>query len=251
MANSSRILVVEDDAQVRAMVSTLLGRAGYQVDAVPRAGDMRKALTEGSVDLVLLDVLLPDGDGFEALRQLRETSDLPVIMLTGVDGPDDRVHGLESGADDYVCKPFDPNELIARVRSVLRRADGAARVVDPSGTSTVYSFAGYDIDVTRRTLTDRAGRDIELTAGEFDLLLALAEAPNRPLSRDQLLDKTRSREWSPYDRSIDVLIGRLRKKIEENPAKPALIKTVRTVGYVLSAQVERRQVRRVPLTAAT
>ncbi len=232
------------------MVATLLDRAGYRVDAVPRASDMRKALSEGDVDLVLLDVLLPDGDGFEALRLLRQSSDLPVIMLTGVDGPDDRVHGLEAGADDYVCKPFDPNELIARVRSVLRRAEGPSRVVDQGGLCTVYSFAGYDIDVTRRTLTDRNGRDIELTAGEFDLLLALAEAPNRPLSRDQLLDKTRSREWSPYDRSIDVLIGRLRKKIEENPAKPALIKTVRTVGYVLSAQVERRQVRRVPQQAA-
>lgn len=231
------------------MVSTLLGRAGYRVEAVPRARDMRRAVAEGGVDLVLLDVLLPDGDGFEALRQLRESSDLPVIMLTGVDGPDDRVHGLESGADDYVCKPFNPNELIARVRSVLRRADGLGRAIDPSGTSTVYSFTGYDIDVTRRTLTDGGGRDIELTAGEFDLLLALAEAPNRPLSRDQLLDKTRSREWSPYDRSIDVLIGRLRKKIEENPGKPALIKTVRTVGYVLAAQVERRQIRRVPLNA--
>ncbi|MEX0760750.1 MAG: response regulator transcription factor, partial [Tistlia sp.] len=127
MANSSRILVVEDDAQVRAMVSTLLGRAGYRVEAVPRARDMRRAVAEGGVDLVLLDVLLPDGDGFEALRQLRESSDLPVIMLTGVDGPDDRVHGLESGADDYVCKPFNPNELIARVRSVLRRADGLGR----------------------------------------------------------------------------------------------------------------------------
>ena len=232
------------------MVATLLDRAGYRVDAVPRASDMRKALSEGDVDLVLLDVLLPDGDGFEALRLLRQSSDLPVIMLTGVDGPDDRVHGLEAGADDYVCKPFDPNELIARVRSVLRRAEGPSRVVDQGGLCTVYSFAGYDIDVTRRTLTDRGDRDIELTAGEFDLLLALAEAPNRPLSRDQLLDKTRSREWSPYDRSIDVLIGRLRKKIEENPAKPALIKTVRTVGYVLSAQVERRQVRRVPQQVA-
>lgn len=249
MGNTSRILVVEDDAQVRAMVATLLGRAGYEVDAVPRAGDMRRALSDRNIDLILLDVLLPDGDGFEALRRLRETSDLPVIMLTGVDGPDDRVHGLESGADDYVCKPFDPNELIARVRSVLRRADGAGRVVDPSGASTVYSFAGLDIDATRRSVTGRDGRDIELTAGEFDLLLALAEAPNRPLSRDELLDRTRSREWSPYDRSIDVLIGRLRKKIEENPAKPALIKTVRTVGYVLSAQVMRRQLHRVPLPA--
>ncbi len=233
------ILLVDDDPDLRGMVATLLVRDRFQAREAESAAQMREILSERSPDLILLDVRLPDGDGFELLREIRQDSAVPVIMLTGVDTPVDRVLGLEFGADDYVCKPFEPRELVARIKTVLRRSHTAEEVGGDDPAVTLH-FAGFVLDITHRRLLRDEGEEIELTSGEFDLLRALAEAPNRPLSRDRLLDLTRSREWSPFDRSIDVLIGRIRKKLEPDPARPALIKTVRTIGYILAAKVERR-----------
>jgi DNA-binding response OmpR family regulator len=234
------ILLVDDDAELRGMLKTLLERDRFSGREASTAVEMRAHLADRTPDLVLLDVRLPDGDGFDLLREIREASNIPVIMLTGVDTPVDRVLGLEFGADDYVCKPFEPRELLARIKTVLRRSHQREEV-GAEGESVTLHFAGFVLDLThRRLVREEDGSEIELTSGEFDLLRALAEAPNRPLTRDRLLDLTRSREWSPFDRSIDVLIGRIRKKLETDPAHPALIKTVRTVGYILAAKVERR-----------
>ncbi len=234
------ILLVDDDADLRGMLAAMLMRDRFTAREAETAAQMRAQMEDRLPDLVLLDVRLPDGDGFELLRELRQNSNVPVIMLTGVDTPVDRVLGLEFGADDYVCKPFEPRELMARIKTVLRRSGNREEVTGDSEAVTLH-FAGLTLDLTHRRLArDSDGSEIELTSGEFDLLRALAEAPNRPLSRDRLLDLTRSREWSPFDRSIDVLIGRIRKKLEQDPAQPTLIKTVRTVGYILAARVERR-----------
>jgi two-component system OmpR family response regulator len=233
------ILLVDDDPDLRGLVRDLLQRDRFSAREATTAAEMRAALAERSPDLILLDIRLPDGDGFELLREIRQASGVPVIMLTGVDTPVDRVLGLEFGADDYVCKPFEPRELVARIKTVLRRTSVREEVGAEDEGVTLH-FAGFVLDLTHRRLTRKSGEEIELTGGEFDLLRALAEAPNRPLSRDRLLDLTRSREWSPFDRSIDVLIGRIRKKLETDAANPSLIKTVRTVGYVMAAKVERR-----------
>ncbi|MGP1252857.1 MAG: response regulator [Kiloniellales bacterium] len=236
------ILLVDDDQDLRGMVMTLLARDRFEAREAETAADMRRQLSEQTPDLILLDVRLPDADGFELLKEIRQDSAIPVIMLTGVDTPVDRVLGLEFGADDYICKPFEPRELVARIKTVLRRSNPREEVGGDQESVTLH-FAGYVLDLTHRQLMREGGEDIELTSGEFDLLRALAEAPNRPLTRDRLLDLTRSREWSPFDRSVDVLIGRIRKKLEPDPTRPTLIKTVRTVGYILASKVERRGAR--------
>ena len=197
--------------------------------------------------LVVLDVRLPDGSGFDLLQELRSEGNLSVVLLTGLDIRNHRINGLEWGADDYICKPFDPRELVARIKSVLRRSnsevppaaagtsgkpDGAGRVI-----GSLLAFDEYLLNPRLRSLSTQDGQPVRLTGGEFDLLLALAQAGNRPLSRDELLDRTRSREWSPFDRSVDVLIGRISRKIEKDPTRPELIKTVRHVGYLLTAPV--------------
>ena len=234
----TEVLVVDDDADVRAFVQHALEREGMKVRVAENRQAMDAAFAAGDVDILLLEVRLPDADGFDVLRELRQASDLPVIMLTGMDTPTDRVLGLEFGADDYLGKPVDPKELAARVRNVLRRGRGTQtrEIVEPAEKLV---FADYVIDLTRRGLSRTDGVEIQLTGAEFDLLSTLAQALNRPLSRDQLLDQTQSRYWSPFDRSVDVLIGRLRKKIETDPKRPNLIKTVRGVGYVFSERVKR------------
>jgi DNA-binding response OmpR family regulator len=233
------ILLVEDDADFRELLATLLQRERFGVVEAASGEEMYRRLSDEVVDLILLDIRLPDSDGLELLRALRQHSDIPVVMVTGVDTPVDRVLGLEFGADDYICKPFESRELVARVKSVLRRV-GTLRGSVARGEALIYVFAEYFLDVTQRSLSHQSGEKVELTGGEFDLLKALVEAANRPLTREQLLDLTRARQWSPYDRSIDVLVGRLRKKIERDPARPELIRTVRSVGYVFSANVEVR-----------
>jgi DNA-binding response OmpR family regulator len=200
---------------------------------------MRAIIESDTVDVVLLDLGLPREDGFELTRWLREHWRGAIIIVTGRGESVDRVVGLELGADDYVTKPFDLRELLARVRSVMRRVTAAAPAPRSSDKPTSIEFAGFRLDAEARVLIGPAGGEVELTTGEFDLLTIFLEMANRVLSRDQLMERMHGREAGPYDRSIDVQIGRLRRKIEKDPAKPELIKSVRGAGYLFAARVVR------------
>jgi two-component system phosphate regulon response regulator OmpR len=224
-----RVLIVEDDRQVRETVADYLESQGYEVGQAGDGAAMRKALADGVPELVLLDVRLPGEDGLVLARWLREHHEVAIIMLTAAGEVIDRVVGLEVGADDYIGKPFDLRELLARIKSVLRRA--AKPAAAPSASRRV-SFGPCILDLDRHQLIGRDGEEVPLTGMEFDLLRAFAEHPNRVLSRDQLLTLTRNREWEPFDRSIDIRIARLRRKIEADPDKPKTIKTVRGSGYI-------------------
>ncbi|WP_044875225.1 response regulator [Pseudomonas sp. LFM046] len=234
MAEQISILVVDDDEAIRELLLDYLGGQGYQVHAVADSGQLRARLAEALPDLVLLDVGLPGEDGLSLARYLREHHDLPVIMVSGAGTPLDRIVGLEVGADDYLAKPFDPRELLARVKTVLRRY---RRVPAPTHAAAEPDSACLQLglcrlDLQSRQLFDATGEEIPLTAMEFDLLQAFAQRPNRPLSRDQLLNLTQNRDWNPFDRSIDIRIARLRRKLEQDPDKPQIIRTVRGVGYM-------------------
>ena len=238
MATSARVLIVEDDREVRETVAEYLASHGYEVGQAADGAAMRKALGGGIPDLVLLDVRLPGEDGLALARWLRERHDLAIIMLTAAGEVIDRVVGLEVGADDYIGKPFDLRELLARIKSVLRRADKSK---GPSSGSRRVAFGNCQLDLDRHQLIGAGGEEIPLTAMEFDLLRAFAEHPNRVLSRDRLLTLTRNREWEPFDRSIDIRIARLRRKIEEDPDNPKTIKTIRGSGYIfIPADTPRR-----------
>ena len=229
-----RILIVDDDAGVRAMLADYLGSHGYAVVEADGGEAMRAALAAAQVDIVLLDLRLPGEDGLALARQLRERHRLGIIMVTASGDVVDRVVGLELGADDYVAKPFDPRELLARIKSLMRRLRAAADAA-PASTVTAAGLRRVGpcrLDPGARRLFDAAGAEIELTAMEFDLLAAFIEHPNRVLSRDQLLTLTRNREWEPFDRSIDIRIARLRRKIEPDPAHPRTLRTVRGAGYM-------------------
>ncbi|MGB7932966.1 MAG: response regulator [Gammaproteobacteria bacterium] len=236
MEQGYQVLVVDDDPDIRELITDYLSTHGYRVTGVDCADAMRTALASQIPDVVLLDIGLPGEDGLSLGRYLREHHDLAVIMVSGAGEPVDRIIGLEVGADDYLTKPFDPRELLARIKSVLRRyqshppADTSA--TPPAGTSRRMAIGQCVLDLDSRELLGPQGEPIPLTAAEFDLLQVFAERPNRTLSRDQLLGLTQNREWDPYDRSIDIRIARLRKKIEANPDKPRTIKTVRGVGYL-------------------
>ena len=223
-----RVLIVEDDREVRETVAEYLGSHGYEVREAADGAAMRKLLGDAIPELVLLDVRLPGEDGLSLARWLRERHDLSIIMVTAAGEVIDRVVGLEVGADDYIGKPFDLRELLARVKSVLRRSAGAK----PAAASRRVPFGSCMLDLDQHQLVGSAGEDIPLTAMEFDLLRAFAEHPNRVLSRDQLLTLTRNREWEPFDRSIDIRIARLRRKIEDDPDNPKTIKTIRGSGYI-------------------
>lgn len=234
------ILVVDDDPRIRQMLVRYFEDEGYRVTAVGDGAAMRDALAAGTIDLILLDVVLPAGqDGYTLAREVRAKSDLPIIMLTGRDDVTDRVVGLEIGADDYIAKPFHLREVLARVRSVLRRrpaAATAAPVVAKPGE--IYRFDGWALDLGRRELTAGGGERIELTTGEFDMLAVFVRHPGRVMTRETLMELTRGRSWDAFDRSIDAQIARLRKKIESDPAEPRLIKSVRGVGYVFAGRPE-------------
>ncbi|MDE3736654.1 MULTISPECIES: response regulator [Pseudomonas] len=235
MAEQISILVVDDDEAIRELLLDYLGGQGYQVHAVGDSGQLRARLAEALPDLVLLDVGLPGEDGLSLARYLREHHDLPVIMVSGAGTPLDRIVGLEVGADDYLAKPFDPRELLARVKTVLRRyrrAPAASTQPATESEGTCLQLGLCRLDLQSRQLLDAAGEEIPLTAMEFDLLQAFAQRPNRPLSRDQLLNLTQHRDWNPFDRSIDIRIARLRRKLETDPDKPQIIRTVRGVGYM-------------------
>jgi two-component system OmpR family response regulator len=240
MPDSSTILLVDDEDAVQKLLAYPLERDGFRVVQARDGEEALARFAEERFDLVVLDLMLPKLDGLEVCKRLRASSSVPIIMLTARDDELDKVLGLELGADDYIGKPFELAELRARIRSVLRRVHGLTDA-DMAGATEVLMFAGWTLDLTHRRLLDKDGQGTDLTGGEYDLLRVLAEHARRPLSRDQLLDLTRSREWTPFDRSIDVLIGRLRKKLSE-AGEGELIKTVRNVGYTLSAEVKRRRV---------
>jgi len=235
---TERILIVDDDAEIRSLLGSYLGRHRYHVESAADGVAMRRALARGHFDLVVLDIMMPGEDGLALCRDLRTRSNLPVILLTALAEETDRVIGLELGADDYLTKPFGTRELLARIRAVLRRAP-ATLPVHANDPSECLAFDGWHLLPGRRELRDPDGVLISLTAGEFDLLLALVRSPGRVLSRDELLDLTKGRAAGPFDRSVDVQLSRLRHKIEVDPKAPTLIRTVRGGGYLLAAAVER------------
>lgn len=235
---AERVLVVDDEEDIRELLATYLGNFGFEVAAAADGNEMRAHLAERGADLVLLDLGLPDEDGLVLARELREREDAPgIIIVTGRGQPVDRIIGLELGADDYIAKPFDLRELVARVRSVLRRIRGDGAVPAPAAPAERFEFDGWRIDFASRSLARPDGEPVALTTGEFDLLATFVRNPNRALSRDQLMDLLYRREAGPFDRAIDVQVGRLRRKIERDPADPALIKSVRGVGYLFAARV--------------
>lgn len=235
---SRHLLVVDDDREIRDLVSRFLTRHGYRVTTARDGREMKRALQDWSFDLIVLDLMLPGTDGLTLCRELRASSNVPVIMLTAMGEEMDRIVGLEMGADDYLPKPFNPRELLARIKAVLRRIDQPSRVAD-EGRSNHIRFGDWEFDIATRVLKDAKGTVVDLTAGEFELLQTFALHPQRVLSRDQILDMTRGRSAVPFDRSVDVQVGRLRRKIEADPANPLLIKTVRGGGYVFTPSVER------------
>ncbi|QQP97987.1 response regulator [Lysobacter enzymogenes] len=235
------VLIVDDDATLRGMLAQFLGDHGLRVVEASDGARMFERLATTAVSVVLLDVMLPGDDGFALCRRLRAAghpaaSNIPIILLTSVNSDTDRVVGLELGADDYIAKPFNPRELLARIRALLRRSDSGRGEDARSGAE--FRFMGWVLNPRHRSLRSPNGALTDLTSGEFDLLLAFLEHPQRILSRDQLIDLARGRALTPYDRSIDVQISRLRRKIEPDPQRPRLIKTVRNEGYFFAADVD-------------
>lgn len=226
---ATRLLVVDDDPAIREMLSDYLSSHGYEVALADGGAAMRAELERARPALVLLDIGLPGEDGLTLARYVRERYDVGIIMVTGADEVVDRVAGLEVGADDYVAKPFDPRELRARVKSVLRRLEGKA---ERKSVAETVAIGACQLNLRSRQLSDAKGRDVPLTAMEFSLLKTFLEHPNQVLSRDRLLTLTRNREWEPFDRSIDIRIARLRRKVEEDPDRPRSIRTVRGAGYM-------------------
>jgi two-component system OmpR family response regulator len=227
------ILIIDDDPEIRLLLTNFLQRNGFRVTGGGDGRAMRRTLAEARIDLILLDIMLPGEDGLSLCRDVRARTDIPIIMITARGEETDRIVGLEIGADDYLPKPFSPRELLAHVRAVLRRSGGDHRRRQEDIDR--ISFAGWMLHIAERRLSDPAGNEVMLTAGEFDLLRVLAERPGRVLTRDQLLDLTRGRAATIFDRSIDAQISRLRRKIESDPANPVFIKTVRSGGYVFAA----------------
>ena len=237
MSASEHILVVDDHAEIREMLQTYLTQQGYRVSVAADGSNLRRTIDHESVDLVILDLMLPGEDGLSLTRYLREHFDVAIIILTGRGEIVDRIVGLELGADDYIAKPFDLRELLARTKSVLRRAKKSASAVEEPQQKVL--FAGWALELDTRQLYSPQGSEVPLTTGEFELLVGFVNHPNKVLSRDELLDLTRNRKATPFDRSIDVQVGRLRRKIETNPDRPSIIKTVRGAGYVFATKVER------------
>ncbi|MBB1061461.1 response regulator [Marilutibacter spongiae] len=231
-----QVLVVDDDPDIAALLSRYLGGQGLQVRVAADGAQLRAAMAPLDFDVVLLDLGLPDEDGLGLMRELRTAWDGPVIIVSGRGESVERVVGLELGADDYVSKPFDLRELLARIRSVLRRIPPTPT---PPMDGTPYAFDGMRLDIASRQLRGRDGEDVELTSGEFEMLQALLGQAPRVLSRDALMNAVHGRDCGPFDRSVDMQIGRLRRKIERDPAKPRLIKAVRGIGYVFAGKVER------------
>lgn len=237
----SHILIVDDDPQIGELLSDYLAKHGYRVSLARDGHEMHRTLKKVTIDLVVLDVMLPGEDGLSLCRTLRETSEVPIIMLSAAVEEADRVIGLEVGADDYLAKPFSPRELLARIKALSRRASG--KLAEKRKSSQIAKmpniyFQEWTLDQNRRRLIAPDGVAVPLSSGEYELLLAFLENPHRTLTRDQLLDMTRGREAMAYDRTIDVQVARLRKKIEKDPKEPVVIVTVRGGGYQFNATVK-------------
>ena len=235
-APKPHILIVDDDAEIRDLLSRFLSKHDFRVTTAKDGREMSQALEDWSFDLVVLDLMMPGEDGLTLCRQIRSESALPIVMLTAMGEEVDRIIGLEVGADDYMAKPFNPRELAARIKAVLRRSTNPAATEPSEVRANKLVFGEFELDPATRTLKRHSG-EILLTAGEYDLLIAFVDHPRRVLNRDQLLDMARGRAAIPFDRSIDVQVGRLRRKIENDPKCPNLIKTVRGGGYMFTAEV--------------
>jgi len=238
MKTAPHILVVDDHKEIRELLSRFLIKDGFRVSTAPDGRGMRKILGESKIDLIVLDLMLPGEDGLTLCRQLRAESQIPVIMLTAKGDEIDRILGLEMGADDYVAKPFSSRELLARIKSVLRRAQSLPPTEDALDEGN-YCFEGWKLDTAKRELISADKVIIPLSTGEFDLLMAFIQHPQRVLSRDQLLDLARGRSATAFDRSIDTQVSRLRKKLEVNPKKPEIIKTVWSGGYMFTPPISK------------
>lgn len=233
MLANSHILIVEDDPVASTTLSAYISKEGYRVSTAPDGETMRELFAKGDVDLILLDISLPDEDGFSLLREVRRQSEVGVIMVTGKAEDVDRIVALEMGADDYVVKPFNMRELFARTKNLLRRTR-LAHVVRKD--EAVKRFSGWTLNIPRRTLMAPTGEDVRLTMFEFELLAALCQNAGRVMTRDSLMDHVSGRDRAANDRTIDVLVGRLRRKLEATPADPRIIVTVQGVGYVLAGE---------------
>ena len=223
MNEPAKLLVVDDDAELRELIAAFLAKQGYQIVAVRDGQAMDRALANQDLDLVILDLMLPGEDGLSIARRLKRETDIPIIIVSAQGEDVDRIVGLEVGADDYMAKPFNPRELLARIRAVMRRSSG--------GNAQVIEFGDFRLDVSAHRLSKK-GQTVSLTSGELDLLSILVRYPNRVLDRDRILDLLTGAERSPFDRSIDVRITRLRSKIEPDPARPVFIRTVWGKGYM-------------------
>lgn len=235
MNNIPKILVVDDDIKILKTVINILSRGNYQVTTAANYDLAVKYLECTKFDLLLTDLVLPDGDGLELVRKIRVHDDIPIIIISGLGETTERIVGLEMGADDYISKPFDPRELLARIKGVLKRY--TKKSPTSSGHEKQLSFDGWTLDSETRLLTDIENQEVEITSGEFDLLWVLASSAGRALSRGQLMDYIYGYATPAFDRSIDVKIGRLRKKIELDVKNPHIIKTVRNIGYTFGAKV--------------
>jgi len=238
MDQTPHLLLVDDERSIREPLAAYLGKNGFRVTHVGDAAQARSRLAGYAIDLVILDIMMPGEDGLSLCRHIRETSEIPVILLTAKTEETDRIVGLEMGADDYVLKPFSPRELVARIKVILRRAAGGG-VRQHAPDAAAYAFGDWVLKAGERALVDRDGVSVPLSTGEFGLLLALVTRPRQVLSRDQLLDLTQGREAQAFDRAIDNHVSRLRRKIEPDPRNPTFIKTVWGGGYTLSAEVTR------------
>lgn len=239
MTKAYKILIVDDDIRICRTLRSYLNREGYSVSIALDGDEMWRQIDSIDPDLILLDVILPGTDGVTLARELRKTSDVGIIMLTGKDDPVDQIIGLEMGADDYVTKPFDERQLLARIRSLLRRrktlSNGPATESAKDGNKV--AFEGFELDLFRHELQSPSGEQLDLTSHEFRLLEIFVRNPGGVLSRDQVMQHLYDRDWSQNDRSVDVLVGKLRKKIEEDPSQPKLILTIRSFGYKFAARV--------------
>lgn len=237
MRSAPSILIVDDDQRLRRLLSRFLYREGFQVREAGNADEMRRALAVRPADLIVLDLMLPGEDGLSLARELRATSDVAIVMLTGKGSTVDKVVGLEVGADDYITKPFDERELLARLRTVLRRSTRRAHQGGEEPGGRVAQFEGWSVDMVSHEVTSPSGEKVAVTGNEFQLLASLLARPQRALTRQEILDLVFGRDWSPNDRSIDVLVAKLRRKLEDDPKQPQIIKTVRGVGYKFTAKV--------------
>lgn len=236
MDSAPHVLFVEDDPEIRALVADFLRQSGFRVTVAQDGEEMDRIMRTDAVDLLILDIMLPKEDGLSLCRRVRGSGNLPVIMLTARGSEIDRVVGLEIGADDYLTKPFSTHELVARIRALLRRSQYP--VLEPRARRrSILTFADWRLDLVARRLHSRDGTRVPLTSGEFELLVAFCEHANRVLTRDQLLDYTHCKVPAVVDRSIDIQVSRLRRKIEKDPKDPVLIQTVRSGGYVFAAEV--------------